>query len=80
MKIVLISLQSYLVAQCGTVKGSLAGFADDFGRSYSSIFDAMKRCKEGTEVYLKYILNNHISFGGLIRIDNYYIINRCALS
>ena len=77
MKIVLISLQSYLVAQCGTVKGSLAGFADDFGRSYSSIFDAMKRCKEGTEVYLKYILNNHIS---LIRIDNHFIINRCALS
>ena len=63
MKIVLISIQSYLVAQCGTVVGSLAGFADDYGRSYSSIFDAMKRCKEGiSEVYHKCIRDNHISF------------------
>ena len=51
----LYSLSSYLVAQCRTVDGSLAGFAEDFGRSYSSIFDAMKRCKEGTKLHFKLI-------------------------
>ena len=69
-----MSLQSYLVAQCGTVQGSLTGFADDFGRSYSSIFDAMKRCKEGILIYLKYIRNGHIE-----RLDFYLISNRCVI-
>ena len=32
---------------CKPVKGSLPGFADDFGRTYSSFYDAMKSCKEG---------------------------------
>ena len=30
----------------------LPGFADDFGRNYFSISDAMKRCKEGMNVFV----------------------------
>ena len=56
------------------MEGSLAGFADDFGRSYSSTFDAMKRCKEGILIYLKYIRNDHIK-----RLDFYLISNRCVI-
>ena len=32
---------------CNTVTGSLNGYADDFGRTYLSMVDAMNKCKEG---------------------------------
>ena len=42
------------VSQCMSVAGPLPGFADDFGRNYLSISDAMKRCKEGMNVFVQF--------------------------
>ena len=51
---------SILVAQCMTVKGSLAGYADDFGRTYQSVTDAIERCKEGIKHWFRSVLGNII--------------------
>ena len=51
-----------LVSQCMSVIGPLPGFADDFGRNYLSISDAMKRCKEGMKNFVCFwIYEYHIT-------------------